>query len=165
MPGQVARRDDGVIGVVGDAELAQLPLHGIGRPRRVGDQDNGAALLAVTVQRLAGLGKESRPLWTTPQISKSTTSMPPTRSRKLIDKMKRGHVSDRLAWPGGTARQRGIAGRPRRRFDAGLSIGSRIAGAIGSCGLVAAAPPGADAPSGRNGRGGANRKPWPNRTS
>ena len=31
--------------------------------------------------------------------------------------------------------------------------------------LFGVAPPVADAPSGRNGRGGANRKPWPNRTS
>ena len=29
--GQIAGADDGVIGVVGDAELAQLPLHGIRR--------------------------------------------------------------------------------------------------------------------------------------
>ena len=57
VPGQVAGRDDRVIGLVGDAELAQLPLHRIGGPRRVGDQDDGAALLAICVQRLAGLGK------------------------------------------------------------------------------------------------------------
>jgi len=30
-----------VVGFVGDAELAQLALHGIGRPRCVGDQDDG----------------------------------------------------------------------------------------------------------------------------
>ena len=57
MPGQVAGRDDRVIGFVGDAELAQLPLHRIGRPWRVGDEDDGAAALAEGVQRLAGFGK------------------------------------------------------------------------------------------------------------
>ena len=62
MPGQVAGTDDGVIDVVGDAELAQLPLHGIRRPRRVGDQDDGAALLAKGVQRLAGFGKRLQPV-------------------------------------------------------------------------------------------------------
>ena len=60
VPGQVAGTDDRVIGLVGDAELAQLPLHGIGRPRRVGDQDDGAAALAIGVQRLAGFGKRLR---------------------------------------------------------------------------------------------------------
>ena len=55
--GQIARGDDGVIGVVGDVELLQLPLHGIGRPRRVGDEDDGAAALAVGVQCFAGFGK------------------------------------------------------------------------------------------------------------
>ena len=57
MPGQVAGTDDGVIDVVGDAELAQLPLHRIRRPRRVGDQDDGAALVAKRMQRLAGFAE------------------------------------------------------------------------------------------------------------
>ena len=60
VPGQIARADDGVIGFVGDAELAQLPLHGIGRPRRVGDEDDGAALLAIVSAALR------RPRETTP---------------------------------------------------------------------------------------------------
>ena len=62
IPGQVAGTDDGVVGFVGDAELAQLALHGIGRPRRVGDQDDGAAALAIGVQRLAGFGKGLEPV-------------------------------------------------------------------------------------------------------
>ena len=62
VPGQVAGTDDRVIDIVGDAELAQLPLHGIGRPRRVGDEDDGAAALAIGVQRLAGFGKRFEPV-------------------------------------------------------------------------------------------------------
>ena len=61
-PGQIAGADDRVIGLVGDAELAQLALHRIGGPRRVGDQDDGAALLAIGVQRLAGFGKRLKPV-------------------------------------------------------------------------------------------------------
>ena len=62
IPGQVAGTDDGVVGFVGDAELAQLALHGVGWPRRVGDQDDGAAVLAIGMQRLAGFGKGLEPV-------------------------------------------------------------------------------------------------------
>ncbi len=62
VPGQVAGTDDRIVGFVGDAELAQLALHGVGRPRRVGDEDDGAAALAVGVQRLAGFGKGFEPV-------------------------------------------------------------------------------------------------------
>ena len=55
--GQIAGADDGVVALVGDVELAELPLHRIRRPRRVGDQDHGAALPAERMQRLAGFRK------------------------------------------------------------------------------------------------------------
>ena len=54
---EIAGRDDRIIDVVGDAELAELPLHGIRRSRRVGDQDHRAALGAKRMQRLAGFGE------------------------------------------------------------------------------------------------------------
>ena len=73
----------------------------------------------------------------------------------------------------------GTAGQPgpaMRRASAALPVarGGSMAGPsmeavlpepLDSCALVGEAPPVADAPSGRNGRGGANRNPWPNRTS
>ena len=46
IPRQIAGRDDGVVGVVGNAKLAQLPLHRVGRTRRVGDHHDGAAAVA-----------------------------------------------------------------------------------------------------------------------
>ena len=78
----------------------------------------------------------------------------------------------------------GIAGQPgpaARRASAALPV-VRMAGSTAGLGretgllepfgalelpdsLFGVAPPVADAPSGRNGRGGANRKPCPNRTS
>ena len=59
---QIARGDDRVIGLVGDAELAQLPLHGVGRARCVGDQDHRTATAAIGVQRFAGLGEGFQPV-------------------------------------------------------------------------------------------------------
>jgi hypothetical protein len=62
MPGKVARTDDGVIGLVGDSDLAQLPLHRIRGPRRVGNEDHAAASLAKSMKRLAGFRNATRPL-------------------------------------------------------------------------------------------------------
>src|ERR1700743_3202284 len=47
----------------------------------------------------------------------------------------------------------------------GMSAGAVLPEPLLSCILLGAASPVADAPSGRNGRGGANRNPCPNRTS
>ncbi len=57
MPGEIARRDDGVVGGIGDAELAQLSLHRVRRPWRIGDHDHGAALVAKGLQCGAGVRK------------------------------------------------------------------------------------------------------------
>ncbi len=62
MPGQIAGTDDGVVGIVGNFKLAQLPLHRVGGPRRVGNQDDGAAALAKMMQRLAGFGERHQPV-------------------------------------------------------------------------------------------------------
>ena len=55
--GEVAGTDDGIVGLVSDVELAQLPLHRIRRSRRVGNQDDGAALAAEVLEGFAGFGK------------------------------------------------------------------------------------------------------------
>src|SRR5208282_4488515 len=57
--GDVAGRRYRVIGVVRHAELVENPLHGGARPRRIADQDHGAAAGAKALERLAGRG-ESR---------------------------------------------------------------------------------------------------------
>ncbi len=53
----VARRRDAVIGVGGNAELVELARHPFRRPRRIGDEDDGAAVAAKPGQRIAGLGE------------------------------------------------------------------------------------------------------------
>ena len=48
---------DGVIGVGGNAQLVELPRHPFRRPRRIGDENDGAALAAKPRQRIAGVGE------------------------------------------------------------------------------------------------------------
>ena len=134
MPGQVAGRDDGVVGFVGNAELAQLPLHRIRRPRRVGDEDDGAALLAERVQRLAGLGKRLEPVMDhAPDVARARPRRRPTRSRSRSTKRSEVMAESAAGQPGPAAR-RASAALPVARDGgsmAGRSSGSRLAGAIG----------------------------------
>ena len=153
VPGQVAGTDDGVIGFVGDAELAQLPLHGIGRPRRVGDQDDGAALLAIGVQRLAGFGKRLEPVMHhAPDVGEDDIDAVHEVAQPF-DEAQCGHeIERRLARSGGAARQRGIAGRPRGGLGGRAGDGNGVAGAIRSIGtagfLVRSGPAGSRCPLG-----------------
>jgi hypothetical protein len=110
MPGQVARSDDGVIGLVGNPHLAQLALHRIGRARRIGDEDDGAALAAKRMQRLAGFGEGFQPIMNhAPDIGEHDLHAT-HEVAQLFDKGQRRHDRTyRSARAGGAARQRGIA--------------------------------------------------------
>ena len=139
IPGQVAGRDDRIIDIVGDAELVQLPLHGIGRPRRIGDEDDGAAALAIGVQRRAGFGKRFEPVMHhAPDIGEDHLHAIDEVAQPF-DEAKCGHdIGRRLARSGGAARQCGIASRPRRRFGgrAGDRSSGRNIGTIGTVGFL-----------------------------
>jgi hypothetical protein len=111
---QVAGTDDGVIGLVGNAELAQLPLHRVGRPWRVGDEDHRAAAAAKIVQRLAGFGKRLEPVMDhAPDVGEHDFDAIDEVAQPL-DKPQCHGKRCRLARPGEAARQRGIAACPRR---------------------------------------------------
>ena len=51
----VPRRRDAVIGIGGDVEPIELARHPFRRPRRIGDEDDGAAVAAKPGERIAGL--------------------------------------------------------------------------------------------------------------
>ena len=53
----VARGGDAVIGVGGNAQLVELPRHPFRRPRRIGDENDGAAVAAKPRQRVARVGE------------------------------------------------------------------------------------------------------------
>ena len=168
--GEIARGNDGVIGLARHVQTLELAHHLFARARRIGNKDDHAAARAHAHQRVAGMRKRGDAVVDdAPHVARA-----PRHSRAPARKISglvtsKSHSYNVLVIPGPA-----LAGRPgmtrlvwHQFAKARYQLAARSAP-----GPSFSAAPGFSAPdvepcsaSARTGRGGENRKPWPKRTS